>query len=139
MSEAAQSSREPFRVPDDDLDDLACTLAKVTAEVQQHGAILDRLTAETTATPAQQAASEADPSRPHAAVGSGDESTPMSILAMDGEATPRSWPHSATGSSISSFPCTGRRSAPHAPGVTGGRSTPKPSRACTRSGSRGSC
>ncbi|MEO3750784.1 DUF4913 domain-containing protein [Streptomyces sp. B6B3] len=78
MSDAAQSSREPCRVPDDDLDDLACTLAKVTNQVQQHGAILDRLTAETTATPAHQGGNDA-------AKGRGDESTPVSILAMDNE------------------------------------------------------
>jgi hypothetical protein len=34
---------EPFRVADDDLDDLASTLAATIAEVRQHGVILDRL------------------------------------------------------------------------------------------------
>ncbi|MCV2458240.1 DUF4913 domain-containing protein [Streptomyces sp. ICN988] len=37
---------EPFRVSDDDLDDLASTLARTMAEVRQHGVLLDRLGSE---------------------------------------------------------------------------------------------
>ncbi|MBT3160141.1 DUF4913 domain-containing protein [Streptomyces sp. CHA1] len=37
---------DPFRVSDEDLDDLASTLAKTMAEVRQHGVILDRLGSE---------------------------------------------------------------------------------------------
>jgi hypothetical protein len=43
---------EPFRVPDEDLDDLASTLAKTMAEVRQHGVILDRLGSEPDPEPA---------------------------------------------------------------------------------------
>ncbi|MFE7623038.1 DUF4913 domain-containing protein [Streptomyces sp. NPDC057509] len=38
---------EPFRIADEDLDDLASTLAKTVSEVRQHGVILDRLGSET--------------------------------------------------------------------------------------------
>ncbi|OCC11531.1 DUF4913 domain-containing protein [Streptomyces sp. PTY087I2] len=37
---------EPFRVADENLDDLASTLAKTMAEVKRHGVILDRLGSE---------------------------------------------------------------------------------------------
>ncbi|MBB4981503.1 DUF4913 domain-containing protein [Streptomyces nymphaeiformis] len=37
---------EPFRVSDENLDDLASTLAKTIAEVRRHGVILDRLGSE---------------------------------------------------------------------------------------------
>ncbi|WP_186781583.1 MULTISPECIES: DUF4913 domain-containing protein [unclassified Streptomyces] len=37
---------DPFRVSDEDLDDLATTLAATMAEVRQHGVILDRLGSE---------------------------------------------------------------------------------------------
>ncbi|MEV7121193.1 DUF4913 domain-containing protein [Kitasatospora griseola] len=37
---------EPIRIPDEDLDDLASTLARTIAEVRQHGVLLDRLGAE---------------------------------------------------------------------------------------------
>lgn len=47
MSDPIQGTPdEPFRVPDDDLDDLASTLAKTMAEVRQHGVLLDRLSSE---------------------------------------------------------------------------------------------
>lgn len=47
MSDPTQGTPEdPFRVPDDDLDDLAVTLAKTMAEVREHGVILDRIRAE---------------------------------------------------------------------------------------------
>ena len=34
---------EPIRIPDEDLDDLATTLARTIAEVREHGLLLDRL------------------------------------------------------------------------------------------------
>ncbi|WP_441245277.1 DUF4913 domain-containing protein [Kitasatospora sp. McL0602] len=34
---------EPIRIPDEDLDDLASSLARTIAEVRQHGVLLDRL------------------------------------------------------------------------------------------------
>ncbi|MFB8086881.1 DUF4913 domain-containing protein [Streptomyces sp. NPDC055992] len=37
---------EPFRIADEDLDDLASTLARTVSEVRQHGVILDRLDSE---------------------------------------------------------------------------------------------
>ena len=47
MTEPTETSHpQPFRVPDNDLDDLASALAKTVAEVRQHGALLDRLSAE---------------------------------------------------------------------------------------------
>ena len=47
MSDPAQGTpEEPYRVPDDGLDDLAATLAKTMAEVRQHGVLLDRLSSE---------------------------------------------------------------------------------------------
>jgi hypothetical protein len=48
---------EPYRVPDQDLGDLASTLAATAAEVRCHHAILDRLTAETGAMPGAAGAS----------------------------------------------------------------------------------
>ncbi|MFI1979277.1 DUF4913 domain-containing protein [Streptomyces wedmorensis] len=43
---------EPFRVSDENLDDLASTLAKTIAEVKRHGVILDRLGSEPDPAPA---------------------------------------------------------------------------------------
>ncbi|MFF2954083.1 DUF4913 domain-containing protein [Kitasatospora sp. NPDC057965] len=40
---------EPIRIPDEDLDDLASTLARTIAEVRQHGVLLDRLGADSDA------------------------------------------------------------------------------------------
>ncbi|MFB7620042.1 DUF4913 domain-containing protein [Kitasatospora sp. NPDC056181] len=37
---------EPIRIPDEDLDDLASTLARTVAEVRQHGVLLNRLGAD---------------------------------------------------------------------------------------------
>lgn len=37
---------EPFRIADEDLDDLASTLARTVSEVRRHGVILDRLDSE---------------------------------------------------------------------------------------------
>jgi hypothetical protein len=51
MSDPSKAGPEPFRVPDEDLDDLASTLTRTMAEVREHGVILDRLSNEPT-TPA---------------------------------------------------------------------------------------
>lgn len=45
-SSSTASGPDPFRVSDEDLGDLASTLAKTVAEVRQHGVILDRLDSE---------------------------------------------------------------------------------------------
>lgn len=79
---------EPFRVPDEDLDDLASTLAQTIAEVRQHGVILDRLSAETTtapgpATPAQ-AKTAPEPDAPAAQQNEAPAS--LFILALGGTA-----------------------------------------------------
>lgn len=75
---------EPFRIPDEDLDDLASSLAATMAEVRQHGVILDRL------------GSEPESAPPSAATGRNEsddasttsDSTPTSvfILALGGDA-----------------------------------------------------
>jgi hypothetical protein len=57
MSDTTQSAPdEQFRVPDDNLDDLASTLAKTMAEVRQHGVLLDRLSSDDDAPAPQHAA-----------------------------------------------------------------------------------
>ncbi|WP_269858014.1 DUF4913 domain-containing protein [Streptomyces sp. RPT161] len=83
MSDSLPSSTEPFRIPDDDLDDLASTLAKIVAEVREHGVLLDRLAAETTEP------SEASSAQPIDAVqAAGEQKPPTSafIVALGGEA-----------------------------------------------------
>lgn len=62
--------REPFRVSDEDLGDLASTLAKTIDEVRQHGVILDRLAAE-----------------PDPAAGGGEPAPATTEEAPDGQAT----------------------------------------------------
>ncbi|MFE7216333.1 DUF4913 domain-containing protein [Streptomyces sp. NPDC057611] len=75
---------EPFRVPDDDLDDLASTLAKTMAEVRQHGVILDRLSSEPVSAPQP----TADTSTADTGLGADKSDAPASvfILALGGEA-----------------------------------------------------
>lgn len=78
---------EPFRVADEDLDDLASTLAATMAEVRQHGVILDRLAVEPDTSAS--AAAPADDAGPVAAdAGAAPDSGPPSvfILALGGEA-----------------------------------------------------
>ncbi|WP_344447072.1 DUF4913 domain-containing protein, partial [Kitasatospora nipponensis] len=80
MSDPAQGTpEEPFRVPDDDLDDLATTLAKTMAEVRQHGVLLDRLSSEDHTAPEAQI-----PNLP--ATGAEEDAGPTSvfILALGG-------------------------------------------------------
>lgn len=82
----ATPAPEPFRVTDENLDDLASTLAKTMAEVRQHGVILDRLGSEPDPPPAagQQAdgVSEAEAADPKQA----DGPTSVFIVALGGEA-----------------------------------------------------
>ncbi|MGW8765839.1 DUF4913 domain-containing protein [Streptomyces sp. NPDC055815] len=77
---------EPFRVSDEDLDDLASALAKTIAEVRRHGVILDRLGSEPDPVPPadQQTdgAAEAGAASPEKA----DGPTSVFILALGGEA-----------------------------------------------------
>ncbi|MFF1794693.1 DUF4913 domain-containing protein [Kitasatospora sp. NPDC058263] len=71
---------EPVRIPDEDLDDLASTLARTIAEVRQHGVLLDRLGAEPDATTVSgDAEPEAGP-----AEAEGDGPASVFILAMGG-------------------------------------------------------
>ncbi|MFE1764688.1 DUF4913 domain-containing protein [Streptomyces angustmyceticus] len=75
---------EPFRVHDEDLDDLASTLAKTMAEVRQHGVILDRLGSEP-----ESAGSQTTDEAPDAEATDGNKTDgPASvfILALGGEA-----------------------------------------------------
>ncbi|MGW9421734.1 DUF4913 domain-containing protein [Streptomyces koyangensis] len=74
----------PFRVSDEDLDDLASTLAKTMAEVRQHGVILDRLGSEPEPATDQPAAGASAAG----AVDSEQDDGPASvfILALGGEA-----------------------------------------------------
>jgi len=80
-------SEETFRLPDENLDDLAASLRATVAEVRRHGVLLDRLDTE----PALSAEPEADPDTATAAPGIGDaeleqkEQGPASvfILALD--------------------------------------------------------
>ncbi|MFB6603566.1 DUF4913 domain-containing protein [Streptomyces noursei] len=73
---------EPFRVPDEDLDDLASTLAKTMAEVRQHGVILDRLRSE----PAAPQTTGNVPTTEAADSAQEDGPTSAFILALGGEA-----------------------------------------------------
>ncbi len=89
MSEPSQAApdAEPFRVPDEDLDDLASTLARTMAEVRQHGVILDRLGAESNPSPPPPSADEAPSTEDVAPEASnGDGPTSVFILALGGEA-----------------------------------------------------
>ncbi|WP_405589811.1 DUF4913 domain-containing protein [Streptomyces sp. NBC_01190] len=75
---------EPFRVPDENLDDLATTLAATMAEVRQHGVILDRLGSEPDTAAA---AARADDTAPDTAAAAAPDGGPSSvfILALGGE------------------------------------------------------
>ncbi|MFF8577269.1 DUF4913 domain-containing protein [Streptomyces albidoflavus] len=75
---------DPFRVSDEDLDDLASTLAATMAEVRQHGVILDRLGSE----PEPAIDRSAEGTSAAEAEDSGQDDGPASvfILALGGEA-----------------------------------------------------
>ncbi|MCL6289170.1 DUF4913 domain-containing protein [Streptomyces sp. ID03-2B] len=75
---------EPFRIPDDDLDDLASTLAKTMAEVRQHGALLDRLGSDPVPVASQHTDDVPEAEAADAAQGEGPAS--VFILALGGEA-----------------------------------------------------
>lgn len=68
---------EPYRIADEDLDDLASTLAKTVSEVRQHGVILDRLGSETP-TPTDTAQADSAQGKPGPAS--------VFIVALGGEA-----------------------------------------------------
>jgi hypothetical protein len=88
MSDPAKATPapEPFRVPDEDLDDLASTLAKTMAEVRQHGVILDRLGSEPITPPAEPQPADNAPAAETASAGPADGPTSVFILALGGEA-----------------------------------------------------
>ncbi|WP_329348917.1 DUF4913 domain-containing protein [Streptomyces sp. NBC_01261] len=77
---------EPIRVPDEDLDDLASTLAKTMAEVRQHGVILDRLGSEPDPEPAASRPEDGAPAAEAAESERADGPTSVFILALGGEA-----------------------------------------------------
>ncbi|MEV0535841.1 DUF4913 domain-containing protein [Kitasatospora sp. NPDC050463] len=68
---------EPIRIPDEDLDDLASTLARTIAEVRQHGVLLDRLGADPVGPSGEEPESEATEAE-------GDGPASVFILAMGG-------------------------------------------------------
>lgn len=74
MSDPSEITPEPVRVPDEELDDLASTLAKTMAEVRQHGVILDRLGSEPPPPPVPESPDEDGPDGP----------TSVFILALGG-------------------------------------------------------
>ncbi|MEY9846373.1 hypothetical protein ABH940_003460 [Streptacidiphilus sp. BW17] len=69
---------EPFRIPDNELDDLASSLAKTMAEVREHGVILDRLASEAAPTARPTAADASDTNSPA-------QSTSVFIAALGGK------------------------------------------------------
>lgn len=77
---------EPFRVPDGDLDDLACSLAKTMAEVRQHGVILDRLGSEPDPIPAASPATDGAPEAEAADDEQADGPTSVFIIALGSKA-----------------------------------------------------
>ncbi|MFI0721945.1 DUF4913 domain-containing protein [Streptomyces sp. NPDC021224] len=90
MSEATTAAPEPvpepFRVADENLGDLASTLAATMAEVRQHGVILDRLGSEPDTPPDAELGDGTDPNAeaPETTPDSGPAS--VFILALGGEA-----------------------------------------------------
>lgn len=84
MPEPSKATPEPFRVPDEDLDDLASTLAKTMADVRQHGVMLDRLGSEPD--PAPQTTSAASTAGEEAEAEKPDGPASVFILALGGEA-----------------------------------------------------
>ncbi|WP_328912466.1 MULTISPECIES: DUF4913 domain-containing protein [unclassified Streptomyces] len=88
MSEPSKAApapdHEPFRVPDEDLDDLASTLARTMDEVRQHGVILDRLSTEPE--PPARSAAESGPADAATETERADGPASLFILALGGEA-----------------------------------------------------
>lgn len=88
---------EPYRVTDENLDDLASTLAKTMAEVRQHGVILDRLGSEPVPLPATDQQADGAPAA-GAAAPSGPTAPPRSSSSpWAARRTPSNSPPSATG------------------------------------------
>lgn len=83
---APAPGHEPFRVSDENRDDLASTLAKTIAEVRRHGVILDRLGSEPD--PVLPADQQVDGAAEAGAAGHEKTNGPASvfILALGGEA-----------------------------------------------------
>lgn len=81
----AEPEPEPFRVPDDDLDDLASTLAKTIDEVRHHGVILDRLTGEPGSTAELPTVEGTEPAVAGADAGQSEGPASLFILALGGE------------------------------------------------------
>ncbi|MCX4870854.1 DUF4913 domain-containing protein [Streptomyces sp. NBC_00257] len=77
---------EPFRVPDDDLDDLASALAKTMAEVRQHGVILDRLGSEPAPASVEPHSADDVPAAQATVAEQADGPASVFILALGGEA-----------------------------------------------------
>ncbi|WP_059006608.1 DUF4913 domain-containing protein [Streptomyces specialis] len=73
MPDTPQNTPAPFRVSDDDLEDLASTLAKTVAQVRQHGLLLDRI-------------SDAEPRAGDSARKRDEGPASAFILALDGDA-----------------------------------------------------
>ena len=83
---APEPEPEPFRVADENLGDLASTLAATMAEVRQHGVILDRLGSEPATPPDVEPADNADPNAEAAKATPDSGPASVFILALGGEA-----------------------------------------------------
>jgi hypothetical protein len=77
---------EPFRIPDENLDDLATTLAQTMAEVRHHGVILDHLRSDPDNTPPAEPADDPSPQAEVAGAKPDDSPSSAFILALGGEA-----------------------------------------------------
>lgn len=73
---------DPFRLPEDDLDDLASALAATMAEVREHGVVLERLGAEPESATGPQPAGEGEVPRTNQDGGLDS----VFVLTLDGEA-----------------------------------------------------
>ncbi|MDX2624058.1 DUF4913 domain-containing protein [Streptomyces sp. WI03-5b] len=76
---------EPYRVTDENLDDLASTLAKTMAEVRQHGVILDRLGSEPVPLPATDQQADGAPAAGAAGPEQANGPASVFIVALGGE------------------------------------------------------
>lgn len=81
-----EAEPEPFRVADENLGDLASTLAATMAEVRQHGVILDRLGSESDTTTPAEPAEEAGLGAGATEVAPDGGPASVFILALGGEA-----------------------------------------------------
>jgi hypothetical protein len=83
---APEPEPEPFRVADENLGDLASTLAATMAAVRQHGVILDRLGSDPDAPPDAEPANGADPDAEAGEATPDSGAASVFILALGGEA-----------------------------------------------------